>query len=118
MALTTAINASSTLTRCLADVSIHWALNRFARSRPSVHQPALFDDDRKGARTMRLDLTLILQITLVGNNNNGEEILVLHLFESAFFLKSEYHEQTHPEDLLMERPNLLKRTTRRDRVNQ
>jgi hypothetical protein len=43
----------------------------------------------KGARTMRLDLTLILQITLVGNNNNGEEILVLHLLRSASILKSE-----------------------------
>ena len=41
IALTTAINASSTLTRCLADVSIHWALNRFARSRPSVHERTL-----------------------------------------------------------------------------
>ena len=28
---------------------------------------------------MRLDLTLILQITLVGNYNNGEEVLILHL---------------------------------------
>ena len=38
---------------------------------------------------MRLDLTLILQITLVGNNNDGEEVLVLHLWESASNLKSE-----------------------------
>ena len=28
---------------------------------------------------MRLDLSLILQITLVGNHDNREEILVLHL---------------------------------------
>jgi hypothetical protein len=39
---------------------------------------------------MRLDLTLILQITLVRNNNNGEEVLVLHLFESASILTSDF----------------------------
>jgi hypothetical protein len=72
----------------------------------------------KKARTMRLDLTLILQITLVGNNNNGEEVLVLHLLRSASPSKSKDEEKTYPKNLLMECPNLLERTTRRNRVNQ
>jgi hypothetical protein len=38
---------------------------------------------------MRLDLTLVLQITLVGNDYNGEEVLVLHLLKSASIPKSE-----------------------------
>jgi hypothetical protein len=42
---------------------------------------------------MRLDLTLVLQITLVGNNNNGEEVLVLHLCKSASILESEVEER-------------------------
>jgi hypothetical protein len=36
-------------------------------------------------RTMRLDLSLILQIALVGNNYNGEEILILHLVRQCCF---------------------------------
>jgi len=67
---------------------------------------------------MRLDLTLILQITFVGNNNDGEEILVLHLIGSASLIKSKDEEVTYPQDLLMECPNLLEGTTRRNRVNQ
>jgi hypothetical protein len=50
----------------------------------------------KGARTMRLDLTLVLQITFVGNNNNGEEILILHLIGSASPFKSKDEEVTYP----------------------
>jgi hypothetical protein len=45
---------------------------------------------------MRLDLTLVLQITFVGNNNNGEEILILHLIGSASPLKSKDEEVTYP----------------------
>jgi len=46
---------------------------------------------------MRLDLTLILQITLVGNNNDREEILVLHLSGSASILSLEkIVATTHP----------------------
>jgi hypothetical protein len=42
---------------------------------------------------MRLDLTLVLQITLIGNNNNGEEVFILHLSQSASILESEVEER-------------------------
>lgn len=92
IALTTAINASSTFTRCLADVSIHWALKRLARSRPSddvsfpIHVVMLrWIRGRAHATqlTMRLDLTFVFEVALVGDDNNGEVILVLDLVASA-----------------------------------
>ena len=67
---------------------------------------------------MGLDLTLVLQITFVGNNNNGEEVFVLHLLKSASPFKIKDEDVNYPQDLLMERSNLLERTTRRNRVNQ
>jgi hypothetical protein len=76
------MNASSTLTRCLAEVSIHCALNRFAKSRPSVYIRTELGFEERWGHTVRLNLSLILQITLVGNHNDGEEILVFHLLIS------------------------------------
>jgi hypothetical protein len=38
---------------------------------------------------MGLDLTLVLQITLIGNNHDGEEVLVLHLLRSTSLSSSE-----------------------------
>ena len=37
---------------------------------------------------MRLNLSLILQITLVGNHDNREEILVLHLNDQYLVTKA------------------------------
>lgn len=48
---------------------------------------------------VRLNLSLVLEVALVGDDHDGEKVLVLDT-----------------QDLLVERRHLLKRTPRRDRV--
>jgi hypothetical protein len=53
------------------------------------------------AALVRLNLALVLEVALVGNNDDGEVVLVLYA-----------------EDLLVEGRNLLKRAARGDRVDE
>ena len=95
-------NASSTLIRCLADVSIKRQPKCFARSRPSEGNPLSPPlKGRQGMRTVHSNLTFVLEVALVGHNYDGKRILVLD-----------------PQNLLMERANFFKRVSRGDRVDE
>lgn len=152
MFLTSSMKASSTLTLCFADVSMHVVPKCLASSRPSVDNEAKEDAsvvcpsarhfcqsdpaaslsrdrpdqlplsrfpflrpptsphilplpvptrNRYAGLTMHADLPLVLQISLVGHHEDGEEVLVLD-----------------PEDLLVELRNLLERVPRGDGVDE
>lgn len=91
------VKASSTLIRCLADVSMNLQPKCFARSRPSdkrvQHQSHLITRQlgHPITRTIHTDLTFILQVALVRHHNYRERILVFHsenlLVECADLLK-------------------------------
>src|SRR5271154_6938812 len=93
------MNASSTLMRCLADVSINLQPKCFARSLPSVdvddtHQLAnlwLAPGGDKGKLTVFANLTFVLEIHLVCNKNHREGLSILDtqnaLMEGSDFLE-------------------------------
>jgi hypothetical protein len=70
--------ASSTLMRCLADVSMNRHPKCLASSRPSVRSKSDRTSQKPGlARTMGTDLTLVLQIALVRHYYDWKVIPVL-----------------------------------------
>ena len=99
---TKVVKASSTLIRCLADVSMNRQLKCFARSRPSGQMIDSLAEPygvRCDTRTIEPHLPFIFKITLIGNNNNGEDVSILD-----------------SQDLLIEGADFLKRVPRGDRI--
>ena len=81
------LKASSTLIRCLADVSTSLHPRSLASSRPSAAITvskcrSVIDrggcEGRRGVHTVHANLALILQIALISNQDDRETILVLH----------------------------------------
>ena len=98
------LKASSTLIRCLADVSMNLHPRCLARSRPSVivtvskfrnvtgrHDGRTGRRRCVGVRTIHADLPFVFQVALIGDQDDRETILVFY-----------------PQDLLVERADFLK----------
>ena len=67
------------------------------RSGQGRHQRPSLPDQERPARTVHANLTLVLEVTFVRNDDDRERVLVLH-----------------PEDLLVERADFLERVPRRN----
>lgn len=120
MARTTAIKASSTFTRCLADVSIHWALNLLAKSRPSEMALSCEWDLETNGLTMRLDLPFVLQITFIRYYDYWEVVLILNLSfcSQRDNIRHVRLMMTHPQNLLMECRYFFERASGSNGVNK
>jgi hypothetical protein len=97
------LKASSTLIRCLAEVSMNLHPKCLARSRPSVTSRSENHCSRvvSALHTVHANLALVLEIAFVSHNNNRERVLVLD-----------------SQDLLVENADFLERVSRRDRVDE